>query len=332
MIDRIVIDVDKQIFNSPARIKEKLNYYRILSQKGISTLSDEEFEKLKQDIKKFFNFQGSLFADTYPTKLFRISFNKNITHEGRGGRLKNISQLIGPPPEIAKLNRCNMDGDSVCYFALDLNTAIWETRPVYDDVITISTWKIKEGKKLNLSSVFSHEDIHGKNKDFVDAYKSYREQMGKLQPALAEISEAIEEFKAEEFIKQVPKDMPREYIFSASFSTSLMRPSPGETQMDGIVYPSVQRKFGVTNIAIRNSLVLNRLDLISVSTHDVMKTYYEEKDSASNENVMEVFRAYSTTDKFDFERDTILYPHPMAGFPEAVRKMIEGKEKDVPDL
>ena len=307
LLDKIVKDINRQLFNSLESIKEKLDYYRQIINKGLSNLTEQEFNYLHLDIKKFFNIEFSAHADAYPSNLFRISFNKPITNEGRGGRLKKVTQLLGPPPDKSTFNRCNLPGESIFYCALDFNTAVWETKPQFDNVITVSEWKIKEGQKLIMHSIFNHPDIANVNAESKKAFDGYLKEMDKIHPNQYELFDTIIKFITEEFIKPVPKDKPREYLFSAYFASTLFKPSPNGFGIEAISYPSIQRKFGVTNLAILNSLVLKKLDTVAATTHDVIKGNYDI-DPCSNEPVLGVFPAYERITQFDVENDIIIYP------------------------
>jgi hypothetical protein len=322
LLDKIVIDINRHLFNSVESIKEKLDYYRQLSKKGLSNLTEEEFISLQQDIRKFFNVVFTASADAYPTKLFRISFNKPITNEGRGGRLQKVSQLLGVPADKSTLNRCNFPGESIFYCALDFNTAVWETQPQFGDVITVSEWKIKEGQKLILHTIFNHPDIDNVNEEAKKAYEGYLKEMDKVHPKQYELFDTVIKFVTEEFIKPIPKDKPKEYLFSAHFASVLYLPSPSGFRIEAISYPSVQRKYGVTNLAIQNSLALNKLELIATTTCDVMQTNYDI-DPISTEPFFGVFPAYRRITDFDIENDKIIYPNPKVELQSAMERIMK---------
>jgi hypothetical protein len=307
LIEKIVLDPSRHLFNSIESVKEKLDYYRNLSKKGLTNLTDEEFGILHKDIKAFFNVDFTAQAPAYPNLLIRITFNKPITNQGRGGQLKKISNLLGPPPILSTFNRCNLPGESIFYCALDLNTATWETKPKPNDVITVSEWKIKNGQQLMINTVFNHPSINDINKESKDAYEGYLKEKDKLHPNQYEIFDTIIKFVTEEFIKPVPKDKPKEYLFSAQFASNLFIPSKNGLSIEAIWYPSIQRRYGVTNVAILNQIVLQKLDLLSITTYDVVATKYDQ-DPISNEPILGVFPAFKKITTFDVSQDLIIYP------------------------
>ncbi len=323
LIDRIIVEKPLPLFNSLTSIKEKLDYYRQLSREGLSNLSDEDFIKVHQDITNFFNFQFLAYVDAYPTKLFRISFNKSINKtSGRGGVLKRVSDLLGPPAEFSTFNRCNLPGERIFYSAVDLNTAVIETKPTYLDVITISEWKIKEGQQLMMYGVFNHPDIIDKTKQAKDAYDGYLLEMDKAHPNNYELFDTIIRFVTEEFIKPVPKDKPKEYLFSAIFSSGIFRIPTNGVRMEAICYPSIQRKYGKSNIAIINSLVLPKFQLEAITTYDVLNQDYNI-DPTTDEGILKVFRAFERITEFDIENDKIVYPTPEFQIQQAMERIMK---------
>ena len=77
-----VFDFKNQKYNSLEDIKDKLDYFRSLSQNGLHHLNKLELEKLKMEFVKFLNIKFTFFADTHPTRLFRVTVNKSL-YEGK---------------------------------------------------------------------------------------------------------------------------------------------------------------------------------------------------------------------------------------------------------
>ena len=55
MIEKIVLDTKKHIFEKPEKIAEKLNYFKEISNTGLEKLSTEELEKIQSEFNKFLN-------------------------------------------------------------------------------------------------------------------------------------------------------------------------------------------------------------------------------------------------------------------------------------
>ncbi len=112
MIEQIVKDYTKDLFNSPASIREKLDFFREISKKGLDSLSKNEIEEIKASFIKFVNINMTFWADTYPTKLFRVTNNKYL-YNGAKVKLQLIDDLLGPPLNKSYYGRCNLPNESV---------------------------------------------------------------------------------------------------------------------------------------------------------------------------------------------------------------------------
>jgi hypothetical protein len=335
MIEKIVKDYKTHTFNSFEEIKEKLDYFREISRNGLDKLSDEEFDKLHTEFNRFFNLNLAIFADKYPTKLFRITNNKYLLN-GKKQKLQEITQLIGPPPGLANYGRCNMPEESVFYAALDFQTAIWETQPQPGDYITVSEWKIKDGQKIDTHTIF-HPQKTNLAKDSQTAYEAYLEtlkgaypQFKEKNPEIEKVFEEILMFLTEEYMKVVPNDKKRNYLFSAQYSSRLLQTGRDGNgfQIEAISYPSVKMNLGLTNIAILNSLALEKLDLVSIILMEVAETKYTSKDVYIKDLIKVSGIQYKVTE-FDFDNNKIIY-NPKEELRLAIEmheKYLAGKEK-----
>ncbi|MDP3445772.1 MAG: RES domain-containing protein, partial [Ignavibacteria bacterium] len=293
-------------YESLEDVTQKLNYLRELSANGLDNLTDNEIELLIKEFNTFFNLNLSFFADTYPTKLFRVTNNKLINGT-KQYKLQKISNLIGPPEGVSGINRCNLKGESIFYAALDLKTALWETQPQKDDYITVSEWSIKPGQRLNNHFIF-HPTETNLNKESRQTFEAHLEAKKSLHPTLAPIFTEIMKFFAEEFMKKVDEDKKINYLFSSSISSRLLQTKPDSNgfRIESISYPSIKLDHKVTNIAILNSLVLEKLNLNSVTIYTVMDANYDEalKDSS---DFVKVSALQTFHKSFDFENDRIYY-------------------------
>lgn len=306
MIKQIVKDPSKHLYEPIDEIIKKLDYFRKLSAGGLNNLSNEEFAKVGQEIAEFFNVSVAFFTDTYPTKLFRITNNKALC-DGKSQKLQKVSQLIGPPIDKANYNRCNLPNESVFYAALDVRTAIWETQPQVEDYITLSEWKIKDGQRLNTHSIF-HPELTNLNTDSHNAYEQYIEAKKKIDPHIGNAFHEILKFMTEEFMKPVSRGNLKDYFFSALLSSRILQSPPNEDgfRIDSISYPSVKMEYGLTNLAILNSVVLEKLDLVSITLWSIAETNYDKANVMDNDVIKISEPQYKITD-FDFDKDKIVY-------------------------
>jgi len=328
MITNIVKDQSTDCLNSYKEIKEKLNYFRKISASGVESFSSEDFTKLNEELNQFFNIQFSLFADTFPNKLFRISNNKHI--RGKREKLQHIKELTGPPKKKAGYGRCNIPGKSMFYAALDFQTAIWETQPQVGDYITVSEWSIKPDQYLNTHIVFNPQSpnqtvdsMGGKR-----AYSKFKEhgfkKFQKNNPDIIKILDEIFSFLSSEFMKIVSYEKKKNYLFSANYASNLMEfgESAVGPRIEAICYPSVKMGLGLTNIAILNELVMEKLNIESITMMNVLETDYNPDDLYSDKVLRVEEFQYTVTD-FDFENDRIIYDPK-----EEMRQVIELSQKN----
>lgn len=305
MIEQVVIDHKVHKYNSAKDVKEKLDYFRRLSDDGLKNLTEQEFDKLKAEFIKFQNVIFTFFSDISPTKLFRVTNNKNIY--GQKVKLQKITDLIGPPSGKSSHGRCNLKEESVFYAALDFRTAIWETRPQAGDYITLSEWEIKPGEKLNAHHIF-HPSLTAINKDSVHAYNAWLETKKQINSELLEVFDELMLFLTEQYMKKVEDNENQNYLFSANYSSRLIQQKPDINgfKIDAICYPSVRMEYGLTNLAINNECVFDKLKLNKISVYDVYETNYNIAN-VMNDDLISFSPLIVTTDKFDFENNKIIY-------------------------
>lgn len=304
MIEKIVIDTEKHIFEPTEKIIEKLEYFKSFSEAGLENLSDSEWKDLYDEFNNFLNIDLTLFADSYPTKLFRITVNKRL-YENNPYKLQKITDLLGPPEEYARIGRSNGKGESVFYAALDFSTAVWETQPEEGDFITVSEWRIKEGQKLDNHYIF-HPIETNLSKESKGAYEAHLQQFGNIHEDYRNTFIEILKFIAEEFMKPVDREKGKNYLFSSLVGSRFLqrgRDSNG-FQIESISYPSTRRDCEVTNIAILNSLVLERLELLSVQIMTVGETNYDQSNKTREDLIM-VSQLITEAESFDFENNQI---------------------------
>jgi hypothetical protein len=306
MIEQVVIDYRIHKYNSAKDVKQKLDYFRQLSASGLHNLTDEEFKNLKGEFIKFQNVIFTLFSDTYPTKLFRVTNNKCL-YNGHKVKLQKITDLIGPPAGKSNYGRCNLKGESVFYAALDFKTAIWETRPHVGDYITVSEWEIKPGEKLNTHYIF-HPTLTAMNKESSNAYKAWLDSKKQINPELVEVFDELILFLTEEYTKKIAKEEKANYLFSAIYSSRLIQQKPDANgfKIDAVCYPSVRVEYGLTNLAIVNDCVFHKLKLNKITVYDVGETNYDT-NNVMTDDLIKVSPMIITTDNFDLENNKIIY-------------------------
>lgn len=306
MIDKIVLDTKNHIFETQDKIAERLDYFKKISNCGLENLSDLELDSLRVEFNNFLNIDLAFFADTYPTKLFRITNNKYL-YGGKTVKLQKITDLIGPPVDCAKIGRANLKGESIFYAALDFNTAVWETQPEVGDYITLSEWKIKEGEKLYNHFIFHPEETN-LSKESQNAFEAHIEQLGKIRADLRDVFKEVLKFVAEEFMKPVNRENNQNYLFSSLVSSRFLQRGKDSNgfQIESISYPSTKRDCEVTNIAILNSLVFEKLELESVKIMTVGETNYDINNKGTDD-LIKISPLVTEVERFDFDNNRIYW-------------------------
>ena len=306
MIEKIVIDTEKHIFEPVEKIGEKLNYFKQLSALGLENYTESELEKIRSDFNNFLNIDVAFFADTYPSRLYRITRNKRLYKENPY-KLQKITDLMGPPEEFANIGRVNMKGESVFYCALDFNTAIWETQPEVGEYITLSEWKIKDGQKIFNHFIFHPEETN-LSIESQNAFNSHLEQIGVIREDIRKVFIEILKFIAEEFMKPVDRNNSENYLFSSLIGSRFLQSGKDVNgfQIESISYPSTRRDCEVTNIAIKNSFVLEKLDLISAKIMTVGETNYDIENK-SRDDLIKISPLVTESERFDFDNNRIYW-------------------------
>ena len=304
MINKIVRDPTTHTFEKVEDVIEKLNHYRQLSANGLHNLSENDLEKLKKEFDAFLNIDLTFWADTYPDKLYRVTNNKYINGKEQY-KLQKISDLIGPPIGRSNIGRCNLKGESVFYAALDFKTALWETQPQKGDYITVSEWTIKPGQRLNNHFIF-HPTETNISKESKDTYEAHLKAKETMNPVLAPYFQELMKFFAEEFMKAVDDNKKSNYLFSSIISSRFLQGPPDQNgfKVESISYPSIKRDHKVTNIAILNSLALQKLDLTAATIYTVGDADYNPANK-DREDFIKVSLLKTYHKSFDFERDQI---------------------------
>jgi hypothetical protein len=107
-------------------------------------------------------------------------------------------------------------------------------------------------------------------------------------------------------MKPVDREKNENYLFSSLVSSRFLQRGKDSNgfQIESISYPSTRRDCEVTNIAILNSLVLEKLDLVSVQIMTVGEINYDETNKTRHDLIM-VSPLITEAERFDFENNQI---------------------------
>jgi hypothetical protein len=171
----------------------------------------------------------------------------------------------------------------------------------------VSEWAIKPGQNVNNHFIF-HPIETNRSKESIDTYEAHLIARSSIHPALAPIYTEVMRFFADEFMKPVAEDQKKNYLFSAVISSRFLQGPRDENgkKIESISYPSIKRDHMVTNIAILNSLVLEKLDLTAATIHTVGESNYGDECKDRDDFIKtRQFRTYHKS--FDFNNDQIYW-------------------------
>lgn len=187
-------------------------------------------------------------------KLYRVTINKRVLGENK--RIDNISFLTYPPKNyIRKFGRLNYPEQQILYATFSYLVALSEMRPDVGDIITVSTWKLKDEYHLNTGSIFYNTTKTGEshNYDSITASMYYRNKVQELPIATQLQLNVFLQFVADCFSKDVDDQNHYDYFLSAYYANRLMyKFENGE--IDALIYPSVRQSLTLSNIAIKPSI------------------------------------------------------------------------------
>ncbi|MCE7042475.1 RES domain-containing protein [Dyadobacter sp. CY312] len=248
-------------------VLEKLEYFRNISKAGIESLSDQQYIDLQSEINDYFSAWGYWIGNfNQDQKFYRVTVNKRIT--GRNEQyLDKISQLTGPPKRFLKtIGRCNSLEVPIFYASNSLKAAIMEAVPEEGDVLTMTIWKLKPDQKMNCCQIF-HPDVTPYDPTYPTIYDHFIKGESTGDVLLDRVRTENIKFLTEEFVKTVEGKDPRNYIFSSLFSEKIF---VGNTKreanhIDSVWYPSTKIRNGQKNLAMADSMVHQKLDLLEIA-------------------------------------------------------------------
>lgn len=192
-------------------------------------------------------------------KIDRITVNKRLP-DNSNETINEIKYLRNPPPQIInKYGRANLKNQSILYGTFILPTAILETNPDVDDLVTVSTWKLqKNDTPLTVYPVFDFfktKDMQLKN--------IFNSVISKYPVDLQELIIMDSCLIACYFSKSVEVGKEINYTFSAHIADKILN-EKFDGKIDAIIYPSVKDPSQSENIALKPEIFINKYELEKV--------------------------------------------------------------------
>jgi hypothetical protein len=193
----------------------------------------------------------------------RLTINRRIFDENK--RIHEIKFLKYPPQDLVKTyGRCNQPNESVLYAAFGIMTVLNECRPHVGDLITESTWKVKDDQNLKFCPIFRNqpegEVINPRtfqtNREFERLLRDYPKN------TKAQIVD-LTQFVADAFSKRINSNNHLDSVFSAYFSSKIFNELENGT-IEAIYYPSVKDRLSFENISIKPTSFDQKYELVKV--------------------------------------------------------------------
>lgn len=232
-----------------------------------------------------------------PAQLNRLTINKKIP-PFKNERLNEIKSIKYPPKEaVTKFGRCNILNNPVLYGGFNLMSIFNEMRPELGINITKSVWKVKELKTINFFPVFFitqyENDPH--NLLSLEIKQMHHEYTANLSNNERYSYDLAMDFFAKCYAKEVDESNHYDYFLSAYISKKIF--DHPTLNYEGIVYPSVQSKLGVSNMAIRADVFDNKFEPVEVVYE--LNSIPPKRGGINN--------VICSADKFDMEKGLILW-------------------------
>ena len=213
----------------------------------------------------------------------KLSSRKTVIMRARqnckGERFTSKCDLTYPPKIKSVLNRANLPNESMFYASTwgkdkfpepYLSTALESSKWFSDNttkgikIITFGIWQVI--KDIKLAAIFHPEGDYNSNQNLKTIMTYFNNEISKLSTREQDDTMSIMDFFANQFAKKVLDGHEYEYLLSAIFMKFNI-----ERGVDGVLYPSVQMKGEVLNVAISPEITDSSLELKEVKEFKIYK-------------------------------------------------------------
>jgi hypothetical protein len=199
----------------------------------------------------------------------RVTVNSNV-NDGNEIRINDISKLKYPPNGARENGRANLIGEKILYATDNIITALKEVRVKENELITISTWKLKTNYKLTFTPIFKFFPKKSEviNIDLFNLQQDYKNKLKEYDKETQEQINIFVQFLADCFTKDVDNSNHYDYFLSSFYAHKLLN-FLQHGEIDAILYPSVQDDLITTNIAMKHTIFDDNYELIKAEEKKV---------------------------------------------------------------
>lgn len=279
------------------RFKILLNYFQQLAADGVPSLIEKQLLLMLDYSVPFFS--HLVMNDVFP-EIHRLTVNKRVIEKNK--RIWNINDLKYPPEDkVSKYGRCNYRNQSILYASYLDFTAINESQPKVGEIITESIWRVKDNQPLKYCPIFKNQPSEEEviNPMSLEFYQIYKNKIKNYPEFAQEQIDALVQFVADAFSKQVNPVNDIDYIFSAYFSNIIFNEFENGS-IDAISYPSVKNRLSFENLAIKPDVFNSKYKLVEVRDSVCLS-------DTKNGNRVFSFDELSECKSFDYNTDKILW-------------------------
>lgn len=224
-------------------------------------------ESIIQDTEsKILNLDFQVFSFNKKIPQFqRLTINKELPNP-KNERLSEAKWLYPRDPNtVNKFGRMNLKKETIFYGSFILPTLINEVKPDIGDIVTVSTWSLKDPKTEML--VFPSFKTDEFDPSFLSAQNIFLEQLKIYTKDQQSIILAQQNLFASVFSKNF--EFKSKFVFTASIAKNILS-KVYEGQIEAIIYPSVQDTSKIVNIAIKPNVVLEKYRLSFIREYKIL--------------------------------------------------------------
>jgi len=275
-----ITNEEEAIFKSLATFYSELN--NKLKTLDYASFVDNDFDNFKNYIFYAFNYIALIANNLTIFQTYRLVVNEWVTNKNEP--ITNINYLKHPSLDIVKqinkFNRANTPNFNVFYSAENIDTALKETKPPLNKLVTVGVWKPKNPKRQFISYPISHSEVAEQvNEGVAKATKAFEDHGNFNSSLFLNYMRYYFQVLGQEFTKQVNHHF--EYYISSLFSERILtdhkEQNGGESfNYDCIIYPSVGNGFKTNNVAIRPTVLDNDFYLEKVIEFEIEEAFYDK--------------------------------------------------------